>query len=142
MKKLVTGTLITLGVLLAFGTGVYAAENWLNYEGVQAIGDTETNIDELVSIIDKLEEAQGENDGLEEHYENQIKELQEQFQTQLEEVTRSKDAEIQDLQEQLADADDSEYVEHLENELQKANEQAEAIERYSRDALKKSKGES
>lgn len=144
MKKLLIGTSITLTILLAFGTGVYAAKNWMNYTGDEAIGNTESNIDELLELLEK----KGDNSDLEEHYETIIKDLQEQFQDQLEEVTASKDKEIQDLQkeiqdlqEQLADADDSEYVEHLEKELEKANEQSKAIEEYSDEALEKAKEE-
>lgn len=144
MKKLLIGTSITLTILLVFATGVYAAKSWLNYEGKEAIGNTESNIDELLELL----EEKGDNSDLEEHYEAIIKDLQEQFQEQLENVTASKDSEIQDLQkeiqdlqEQLADADNSEYVEHLEEELEKANDQAEAIEEYSNEAIKKAKEE-
>lgn len=151
MKKLIGSMAIVLGLLLAFGGGVYAASNWINFEGEQSIETTKSNIDELVSLIDGLEsdldDSQGSNNELESYYEQVIKELQEQFQEQLENVTNSKDKEIQSLLEQIQSLeneianfdDNSDYVEHLESELQKANELVEQIEEYSGEAVEQAK---
>lgn len=151
MKKLIGSITIALGLLLAFSGGVYAASNWINFEGEQSIETTKSNIDELLTLIDGLEsdlaDSQGSNNELESYYEQVIKELQEQFQEQLENVTNSKDKEIQSLLEQIqsleneiANLDDnSDYVEHLESELQKANELVEQLEKYSGEAVEQAK---
>lgn len=147
MKKTITTLSIVGALLLAFVGGAYAASNWINFEGEQSIETTKSNINELLTMIDDLnvdlDDSEGSYDELVDYYEKLIEELQDQFNEQLELVTNAKDKEIQELQREIQDLlekinnfdDNSDYVKHLETELQEANDLIKGLEEYSTDAL-------
>lgn len=142
---------ITIGVIialfLAFAGGVLAA-NWKTFDGEEKGAQVESNIDTLVSLIN---DADGEYDEIVKYYQEVIKELQEQFTEQLRVVTESKDKEILKLMKDIEtliqeietlknnQSSNDDYIRHLENEVDKANDLMEKLESYSNDAVEEVK---
>lgn len=157
MKKLITITAVTLGVLLAFGTGVYAANNWMNFEGEENVNQTSSDIDEIMDILEQLnkdkisaeealEQLEDEYDG--KNYEDLVNKIDElhgvidERNTMLDEKDTQIDelnAEIDNLQAELDNAGDQEYIDHLEAELEKANQKVEALKNESNEAVEKAR---
>ena len=56
-RKLTVGLTISLVIALSFVAGVFAAENWLNFEGEQQAEDTKDNIESIMDIMDNLNDG-------------------------------------------------------------------------------------
>ena len=142
MKKTTLTITVVLTILLAFGTGVYAAK-WLNFEGDNQVVETSAHIDEILDILERvnadkitaeeaLEELENSNN---ERYQDLIDKIDE-----LHQVIGEKDRIIVELQEELQQAEsDKQYIKHLENELKRANKKVEQLNGKSSKALEQAK---
>lgn len=147
MNKTIKRTLLTTGIiaalLLAFTGGVFAA-NWKSFDGAEKGAQVEDNIDTLVSLIN---DSEGEYDSIVEYYKQVIKDLQTQFEEQLRVVTESKDKDILKLMKDIEtlieentilknnQTESRDYIDHLESEIDKANDLMEKLEDYSNEAV-------
>lgn len=144
IKRSLLGTGIIAALLLAFTTGVLAA-NWKTFEGENNAVQVEENINTLVSLVN---EADSEYEEIVKYYQEVIVDLQEQFSEQLRVVTESKDKEIIKLMKDIEtlieentilknnQTENRDYIDHLESEVDKANELMQQLEDYSNEAVK------
>lgn len=148
--KILGGALSVIILLtLVFGAGVYASQ-WLSFTGDNQIEQSESDVDEIMQILrnvndgkitaeDAVVKLEARVQELEDMNPSglakQNKELREKVDN-LESMIALRDhtiegleADVADLKEQLANApeDQTEYVKHLEEQLQIANEAVESL---------------
>lgn len=161
MKKIVLSLVVVVGLLLSAGVG-YAAGQWLNFTGDNAVEESKSDIDEIMSILEEVhagkvsaEEALAELEALNPPgLVKKIKALEEENGKLVKENTDLKasnsnyvntiaglESRIAQLEEDLANApeDQSEYVAHLEAELQRANEAVEKLSGKTKSAVEKAR---
>lgn len=177
MKKIITGILTVFMASLLFIGGSYAAnQGWLNFTGDNAVEESKSDIDEIMSILEEVhagkvnaEEALAELEALNpKGLVKKIKTLEEKNGKLIKENTdlakkntdlakentdlRASNSNyvntitelenrITQLEEDLANApeDQSEYVAHLEAELNRANEKVEELSSKTKSALEKAR---
>ncbi|GGK03764.1 hypothetical protein GCM10007063_27650 [Lentibacillus kapialis] len=111
MKKVII-TVVAAGVLvLAFTSGAMASD-WLKFNGDDDIEQSKSNVDEIMDILDQVHQDK-----------MSAKEALEEIQDKYEDV------DVDELEERIDNLkeendDQSEYISHLEDEVERANKKA------------------
>lgn len=142
MKKLFKVSFGVIAGLLLFATGAYASnQGWLNFTGDEQVQESESNVNEIMEILRNVhkgkldaEEALAELEQL--NPKGLVKKIK-----SLEEEKANLQIKIVELEEALANApeDQTEYVKHLEKELNRANQLVEQLKSETDKALEEAK---
>ena len=142
MKKL---TKISIGViagLLLFATGAFAAnQGWLSFTGDAQVQQSESNVNEIMEILRNVHKGKLDAEqALAELEQLNPKGLVKKIKS-LEEEKANLQAKVAELEETLANApeDQTEYIKHLEKELQRANQLVEQLKSETDKALEEAK---
>ena len=168
MKKIVLSLVVVVGLLLSAGVG-YAAGQWLSFTGDEQVQQSDSDVDEIMNILREVhagkvsaEEALAELEALNpKGLVKKIKALEEENSKLVRENTdlakkntdlrasnsnyvntiAGLESRIAQLEEDLANApeDQSEYVAHLEAELQRANEAVEKLSGKTKSAVEEAR---
>lgn len=166
MKKLLLG--FTAGILLLIGAGAVAyANDWISFTGDDQVAESGDNVDEIMDILKQvnnekmtaeqaLEELQDMNppglvkkiEALEEEVaqlegtitlrDNEIEGIESDLATANDNYNGAVDR-ITELEGQLQNTPDQEYVEHLEAELLRANEVVEMHNDKTQEAVEEAR---
>lgn len=163
MKKIKVSVLVVAVASLFFIGGAFAAsQGWLSFTGDNAVENSKSDVDEIMSILEEVhagkvsaEEALAELEALNpKGLVKKIKALEEENGKLVKENTDLRasnsnltntitelENRIAQLEEALANApeDQSEYVAHLEAELQRANETVEELSSKTKSAVEKAR---
>ena len=150
MKRILIGITTFIGALLIFTGGVYASQ-WLNFTGDEQITQSDDHVDEIMKILRNVNDGKITAEDAVVKLETRVQELEDMNPSGLakqnkelrekvdnlestialrDHTIEGLEADVADLEHQLANApeDQTEYVKHLEEQLQIANE---AVEQHN-----------
>lgn len=151
MKKILLTITGFIAALLLFTGGAYAAnQGWLNFTGDDEIEQSQNNVDEIMKILRNVNDGKITAEDAVVKLEARVQELEDMNPSGLakqnkelrekvdnlestialrDHTIEGLEADVADLEHQLANApeDQTEYVKHLEEQLQIANEAVESL---------------
>lgn len=143
MKKLFIGTLSLIVAAIIFTGGVYASQ-WLNFTGDEAIETSDSNVEEIMQILRSVNEGKLSAEEAVSTLELRVQELEDMNPSglakqnkELRDQVAALEGQISELQAQI-DSND-EYVQHLEEELTRANEAVSAHEGKTQKAVEEAR---
>lgn len=154
MDKTIKNSLIAVGAIIilltTFTLGVYASNNWLNFEGDTQVASTSGDIDEIVDLLrdsdtsrrDLADKLEGANSSYQELV-DKVDELHHVIHEKDQQIIKeqNKVAELQDeLQKsESRNAENKEYIKHLESELGRANKVTSELQEHSSEKLEEAR---
>ena len=148
MRKLFKVLLVVVAGLLLFTGGAFAAnQGWLNFTGDEQVQQSESNVNEIMEILRNVhkgkldaEQALAELEKLDpKGLQKELEKIQKDYEKLAEQYTKLARTN-ENLKTQLKELEDNaEYVNHLEKELQRANQLVEQLKSETDKALEEAK---
>lgn len=138
MKKKISALILAVAIsLTAFGAGVYASQNgWLNFTGVEVVDQSKSDVDKIMDILRQVNDKKITA-------EQAVKKLQEEI-DEAGDTPKGLAKQNKELREEVKALKEmgkyqTDYINHLEKEVTKANNKADEIGSKTHKALEEAK---
>lgn len=136
MKKLTLTIASLIAAVLIFTGGVYASQ-WLIFTGDEQIEQSDSNVEEIMQILRNVNEGKITAEEANAQLEARISELEDMNPSGLAKQNKELRQQVADLEAQVGEH--NEYVEHLETELQRANESVQGHQQNTQQAVEEAR---
>lgn len=129
MKKLLATIALIVLLSSTFATGVYASNNWLNFEGEDKAETTQDNIEEILNILENVHDGKISA-------EDALKDIRKKEKELKDKIAKSEN-DLKNAESTKKENEDE--LKHLRKELETANKVVGKTYEESQKALKKAK---